>query len=518
MAGLPEVFNAATRFVDEHVQQGRGDRPAIYYEGAVLTYRDVQEGVNRTGNLLRTLGVRRENRVMLLLQDCPEFVFTFFGAMKIGAVPIPTNTLLRSQDYLYLLNDSRAVVLVVSEPFLPVIESIRSQCKHLEQIVVVGGEHHPGTLSFSALFGAAAPELEAVETHREEPAFWLYSSGTTGFPKGTVHLHCDMVASYESYGKHVLNIQPEDICFSVAKLFFAYGLGNSLFFPFGAGAATVLLPQRPEPALVLETVTKYRPTLFFSVPTSYNAMLQLDPAGYDLSSVRCCVSAGEALPPEIHRRWKQTWGLEILDGIGSTEALHIFISNLPGKVRPGSTGLVVPGYEARLVDDDGLPVPPGEVGNLMVKGGSIAAGYWCKREKTAQTFRGEWLFTGDKFTVDEDGYFWYAGRSDDMLKVGGIWVSPIEVEAALLEHPAVLECAVIGAVDADNLVKPKAFVVLKPGHEPGETVRRDLQEFVKRRIAHYKYPRWIEFLESLPKTATGKVQRFKLRSLAGASA
>ncbi len=510
---LPETFNAVSLFVDAHITQGRAERPAIYYEGQVLTYADVYHGVNRAGNLLLKLGVEREQRVLILMPDSPEWIYAFWGAMKIGAVPIPVNTNLKSADYQYILQDSRARVLVTHESLVANVEAVHSQLTHLRHIVVVGATE-AGQLSFSDLFNAAADELEAAPTHKDEPAFWLYSSGTTGFPKGAVHLHHDPVYVADHYGKEVLKNTADDRHFSVAKLFFAYGIGNGLFFPFRVGGSVILDPQRPDPKRILELIQRYKPSLFFSVPTNYNALLQIpDKEKYDLSSIRFCVSAGEALPAEIWNRWHAAFGLEILDGIGSTEILHIFLTNLPGQCLPGSSGKPVPGYEMRLLDDDGLPVPQGEVGNLWVKGDSTMAYYWNKHEKTKETLSGDWIRTGDKYHQDENGFYWYDGRSDDMIKAGGQWVSPVEVEGALLGHPAVLECGVVGQMDKDELVKPKAFVALKPGYTPSEALADDMKNFVKTRIAPFKYPRWIEFISELPKTATGKIQRFKLRQL-----
>jgi benzoate-CoA ligase len=353
-------------------------------------------------------------------------------------------------------------------------------------------------------------ELEAAPTHRDDPCFWLYSSGSTGSPKGTVHLQHDMVYSTETFARHVLEMSEDDVCFSAAKLFFAYGLGNGLYFPFGFGATAVYLPDRPTTDSVYATIARHRPTLYFGVPTLYGYMLEHE--GH-LDGVRLCVSAGEALPADILKRWKDRFGVDIVDGIGSTEMGHIFISNRPGQVRAGSTGRLVPGYEARVVDENMNDVSPGEVGTLMVSGDSAAAYYWNQHEKTRQTMQGPWLNTGDKFYQDGDGYFFYAGRGDDMLKVGGIWVSPVEVEASLISHPAVLECAVVAARDEEDLVKPKAYVVLREGYEVGPLLERQIQEHVKKSLAHYKYPRWVVFVDALPKTATGKIKRFELRTL-----
>ena len=507
---VPEWFNAATYFVDRNLEEGRGDNLAIVFGDQELTYRQVWQGVNRLGNGLRSLGVEMENRVMLLLLDCPEFAYSFFGAMKIGAVPVPVNTLMKAQDYRYFLQDSRAKVLIVSHELLPVVEPVLPDLDYLQHVVVVGEWDDPR--SFHTLLAEQPPTLEPARTSRDDVAFWLYTSGTTGSPRAAVHLHHDMVFTTELYARPVLRISELDRTFSVAKLFFAYGLGNALYFPFAVGAATILFPGRPEPWAVFDVVRRRRPTIFYGVPTAYAAMLHAAENGAeaDMSSVRIAVSAGESLPASIFERWLERFGVEILDGIGSTEILHIFLSNRQGEERPGSSGKVVSGYEARIVDDDGQPVPQGEIGNLMISGDSICAYYWNKHQASRHAIQGEWIRTGDKYHVDGDGYYWYDGRSDDMLKVGGQWVSPAEVESAIVEHPKVLECAVVGYEDVEGLVKPRAFVVLKDG-DGDDDLARDIQEFVKGRIAPYKYPRQIVFTKELPKTATGKIQRFKLR-------
>jgi benzoate-CoA ligase len=509
---LPERFNASTYFVDRHLVEGRGDNLAIYYLDQKITYGEVAENVNKTGNFLLNLGVEMEDRVLLLLLDCPEFVYSFFAAIKIGAVPIPTNTMLKPEDYEYLLNDSRAKVIVVSEELVENINQIAKKLSFIRHIVVVG-KPGPGQLGFHELLQYASLVLDTAPTCKDDSSFWLYSSGTTGFPKGAVHLQHDMVYCAVNYAKEVLEISEDDLTYSVAKLFFAYGLGNSLFFPFSVGATTVLSPQRPTPEHVFEVINRYQPTLFFSVPTSYNALLQVPGAekNYDLSSIRLCVSAGEALPEVVYWRWMENFELEILDGIGSTELLHIFISNRARKVKPGSSGYLVPGYEGKILNEDGDEVPQGEQGTLLIKGDSAAAYYWNKHDKSKQTFQGEWLNTGDRYFQDRDGCFWYMGRSDDMIKSGGIWVSPVEVENTLLGHPAVLECAVTGWAESNGLVKPKAFVVLKQDYQGTQALIEELQVFVKGKIAQYKYPRWIDFVSNLPKTATGKIQRYKLR-------
>jgi len=504
----------AVELVDRNIERGFGEKKAIYYLDEQVTYNQVLQEVNRLGNSLKGLGIGMEDRVLLLLLDSPQFVYSFFGAIKIGAVPIPTNTLLKAADYLYLLNDSRAKVAIVSKELIHLIEPIKEQAKYLQHLIVVG-EADAGQISYHELVSGQSRELTPAETCQDDPAFWLYSSGTTGFPKGAVHLHHDMIFAAETYGKEILGITPEDTTYSVAKLFFAYGLGNALYFPFYVGASTVLSPLSPLPEIVMGDVKKYRPTMFFSVPTSYSALLQAvgQEDSWNLDGVRMCISAGEALPEAIFYRWRDRFGLGIVDGIGSTEILHIFISNVPGKVVPGSTGKVVPGYDARIVDEEGRPVPNGEVGMLYVKGDSIAAYYWNKHKKTKETFLGDWINTGDRFYQDEAGYFWYVGRGDDMIKAGGIWVSPVEVENTLMKHNSVLECGVIGKADHDNLIKPKAFVVLKKEYQANEDLENELKQFVKGQIAHYKYPRWIEFVDELPKTATGKIQRYKLREL-----
>jgi len=509
---LPAQFNVATWFVDRNVVEGRGAMPAFHYEDRVLTYADVLDLTNRTGNALRDLGVEPEQRVFLLCLDAPEFLGAFWGAMKIGAVPVPVNTLLRADDYLYLLDDSRARVAVVSAPLMAEVGPVLSRAPHLRHVLVAGGSPGPH-LSFEDRVARASPALEAAVTSRDDTAFWLYSSGSTGRPKGAVHLHHDMVVCTETYAKQVLGMRADDKVYSVAKLFFAYGLGNAGYFPMGVGAQSILFPHRPTPEGVFELLTRHRPTIFFGVPTLYAGMLALKEAEkrFDLSSLRLCVSAGEALPEEIYDRWRERFGVEILDGIGTTEILHIFLSNRPGAARPGATGLPVPGYEAVILDDDGRPVKPGDIGNLRVKGDSTMAYYWNKHDKTKETLFGAWIQTGDKYYQDPDGHFWYAGRADDMLKVGGIWVSPIEVEATLVRHPAVLEAAVVGKEDDDRLVKPKAFVVLKEPTGASAALADELKAFVKDKIAPYKYPRWVEFVSDLPKTATGKIQRYRLR-------
>ncbi len=502
-------MNAATEFIDANILAGRGSQTAVVDAATdrELTYDAVCGNVNRMGHALRRLGVRPEERVMILLPDCPEFIYAFFGAIKIGAVALPVNTLLTSTDYEYLLNDSRTRVLVVHDRLR---DRVSLPSRYLEHTIVVNDR-------FSAALADEADHLPAEDMSPDAAAFWLYSSGTTGFPKGTVHLQHDMHCCVESFGRGVLGITSRDRTFSIAKLFFAYGLGNALYFPFAVGASTVLLADKPDPRRIFDMVRRHRPTIFYAVPTAYSAMLaEMDgETPYDFTSVRVCSSAGEPLASSLYDRWLARTGIEILDGIGSTEMLHTFIANRPGRVRPGSSGELVPGYDARIVDGEDRDVPTGEVGDLLVKGESACSCYWNKQEQTRRTIVGEWVRTGDKYVRDEDGYFWYQGRSDDMLKCGGYWVSPTEVESAIVTHPAVLECAVVGCEDEERLVKPLAFVVLKNGRAESSDLADALKAHVKTRLAVYKYPRWIEFVPELPKTATGKIQRYKLRAAIG---
>jgi benzoate-CoA ligase family protein len=498
---LPARYNAAETFIDSH-RGVRESAVAIRCQGASVNYGELAANVDRCGNALQELGIGLEQRVLLLCLDSPAFAYAFFGTIKIGAVPVPTNTLLTSRDLAYVLNDSRAVAIVVSAPLLPKVLEIRKEAPRLKHVLVAGGPEAPGVLSFEQLLASASTELSPADTTPDDQCFWLYSSGTTGFPKGAVHLQHDMVFCADTYGALVMRTTEDDRHFTVSPLFHAYGLGNGVFFPFGVGASTVYKPERATPDLVYSLITQEKPTILFTAPTFYAALLAYPEQDfkYDLSSLRMCVSAGEALPKTLFDQWKKRFGLEILDGIGATEMLHIFISNYPGKAKGGTS-----------VDDDGVELGKGETGNLWVSGDSCAAFYWNKHEKSKAAFKGEWYVTGDKYHVDDDGYYTYEGRSDDMLKVSGQWVSPAEVEAALMEHPAVLECGVVGVKDKDDLVKPKAFVLLKNGKQPSDELAEELKAFVKGRITPYKYPRWIEFVPELPKTVTGKIQRYKLR-------
>jgi benzoate-CoA ligase family protein len=515
---LPDRFNLVDYFVDRHVREGRGAKVAIRCNGQRLTYSQIAEQVNRAGNALRELGVQEEQRVLLLLPDCPEFAAAYFGAMKIGAVAVPTSTALRSADYTYFLTESRAKVLIVHSSLYPEVAPVLAEQRYLRSVIVCGANQH-GHISWEEWLASSSAELDPAPTSKDDVAFWLWTSGSTGRPKAAVHLHHDWVYCCEYYGRGVLDIGHDDVAFSSSKLFHAYGLGNGLMFPFHAGAGTVLYPGKPQAKAILETAQATRPSLLFSVPTLYAAMLAEIEQGnrYDLSTVRLAVSAAEPLPAEIFRRWKDRFGIEILDGIGSTEALHIYLSARAGRVRPGSTGQAVPGYELRILDENGEQVPPGVIGDLHVSGGSIAPCYWNRSDLSAERMRGKWFFTGDKYTVDADGYFWYAGRSDDLFRVSGQWVSPHEVESALIEHACVLEAAVIAYEEETKLHTPKAFVVLKQSVATSPDLVRELQDFVKQRITPYKYPRRIEFVEELPKTAAGKLLRYKLREASAQS-
>ena len=514
---LPDEYNVTAAFIDGALARGWGDRPAIRTQTGTWTYAQLAEQVNRAGNGLSALGVEMEHRVAVLLYDSPEFAATFFGAIRLGAVPVPFNTQLRPQDYLYLLNDSRARVLVAEPDLWQQIAPLRRQMPFLRHVVLVrrdgavGGD--PSAVDYVALLSGASATLATAPTTRDDAAFWLYSSGSTGFPKGCVHLQHDMEVCVEQYARPILQLTADDITFSAAKLFFAYGLGNGLYFPLAAGASAVHYAGRVTPESAFQVISQQHPTVFFGVPTLYAAMLAMPDAEkkYDTSSLRLCVSAGESLPAELFTRWKERFGVEILDGIGSTEILHIFISNVAGQVVPGSSGQLVPGYEAKIVDEHGQPVPRGEIGNLMIAGDSVCSQYWNKHERTKATINGPWIATGDKYYQDEQGNYWYGGRSDDMLKVSGQWVSPVEVEAALVAYPAVLEAAVVGAEDDEGLVKPYAFVVLKQDQPESEAMKEMLKQHVKTTLQPHKYPRWISFVSELPKTATGKIQRYRLR-------
>ncbi len=495
---------------------GRGEALAIRSGETALKYGELIALAGRAGNGLKALGLERENRVALLLFDSPEFIASFFGAAAIGAAPVPLSTSIGPGDCEYLLNHSRAKVVIVSAALHFLVDAVRARCPELRHVIVVG-EEKPKTLDWQRCIEEASADLTLAATSPDEPAFWLYSSGSAGRPKAVVHVHSSARVACEQYAKQVLGLTSADICFSAAKLFHAYGLGNGMNFPLYVGASSILWPGPPLAESLFEQITRWRPTVFFATPSLFVSMLGVANAErrYDLSSVRFCVSAGEALPAATFARWKEKFGLEILDGIGSTEMLHIFISNRRGHARAGSSGQIVPGYDAKIVDEQETPVACGEIGDLWVRGGSSAACYWNNRARTQATMRGEWIVTGDKYHCDADGYFWHDGRADDMLKVNGLWVSPLELEVILNEHAKVAESAVVGLRDPDGLIQSKAFVVLRPGVEASPALIRELRGFVKER-APQRYPKMFEFVSQLPKTATGKIKRFELRG-AGAA-
>jgi benzoate-CoA ligase family protein len=506
-------FNVAVPFVDRHVPEGRGAKVAIRTAAGDVTYAELAANVNRCGNALRAAGVEKGQRLLLVVKDCPEFFYLFWGAIKAGVLPVPLNTILRAVDYKGMIEDSACSGLAYSPEFAAEVEPALAAARPGPALVLpIAPGDGDGGRSLRALMERASPELAAVPAAATAPAFWLYSSGSTGKPKGVVHRHRDMVATSQLYGHDTLGIREGDVIFSAAKLFFAYGLGNAMTFPLWTGATAVLLDARPTAKNTLETIERFRPTFYFGVPTMYAAQLQaLEQARPDLSSLRACVSAGEPLPADVFRRWKERTGLEVLDGLGSTEALNTFLSNVPGGARPGTSGKPVPGYEVRIVDDRGAEVGPNVTGRLQVKGPSLAPYYWNNPERTAQTMVGDWVNTGDTYFQDDEGYFHYCGRSDDMLKVGGIWCSPIEIEACLVDHQSVLEAAVVGRQDGNGLVKPEAWVVLRDGRTPSPALAEELMAHCKSRLAPYKFPRGIHFVEELPKTATGKIQRYRLR-------
>lgn len=504
-------FNAAVDLIDHNIQAGRSSKTAVIDSQGSHTYQDLSDNVNRFANALKDMGVEREQRIVLCLNDTFDLPVAFLGAIKAGVVPVPINTRLMEKDYKYILNDSRATALIVSDDLVPLFENHMDDHRALKTIVISGKENNSEN-SFSAMLEAESKEFSAAQTRHDDMCFWLYTSGTTGMPKGTVHLHSNLRATADLYAKQTLGIREDDITFSAAKLFFAYGLGNGLTFPFSVGATAILLEGPPTPEAVCHILREHSPTIFYGVPTLFGMLLASEvlPKSGD-HQLRVCTSAGEALPADLLSRWRRHVGVDILDGIGSTEMLHIFISNRPGDVRPGATGKAVVGYDIRLTGDDGLVVPKGEMGALEISGPSSGLMYWNQRSKSLDTFQGPWTRSGDKYRQDEEGYFIYCGRTDDMLKVGGIYVSPFEVEGALIEHDAVLEVAVIGKVDADDLIKPKAVIVLKDASIDQDKMRGELQVYAKSRLAAYKYPRWIDFVDELPKTATGKIQRYKLR-------
>jgi benzoate-CoA ligase len=510
---IPRDYNFAADILDRNLKAGRANKPAYIDPRGTWTYGQLSERVDRFGQVLRTLGMRREERILICLLDTIDWPTAFLGTIKAGMVAIPVNTLMTEDDYRFMLADSRARMLVMSEALYPKFAKLIEGCPDLAHVIVAGDNAH-GHQRFEDLITNAEPEIYTAPTTRDDICFWLYTSGSTGRPKGAVHVHADLRLTDDLYAGPTLGITENDVCYSVAKLFFAYGLGNAMTFPLSLGATTVLLPERPTPDGVAAILRKHQVTVFYAVPTFYAAFLASPAAPQRAETkLRICVSAGEALPPDVGRRWRERYGVDILDGLGSTEMLHIFLSNRPRDVKYGTSGKPVPGYEIRLVGDDGHVITKaGEMGELQVCGPTSAIMYWNNREQSRETFLGEWTRSGDKYVQDEDGYYVYCGRRDDMLKVSGMYVSPFEVEGALQSHSEVLEAAVVAWPDEDELIKPKAFVVLKAADKACDELASALQEHCKQKLAAYKYPRWIEFRADLPKTATGKIQRFKLRA------
>ncbi len=507
----------ADYFLYHNLEEGRENKVCVYFEDQNWTYGETARLSNQVGNALRDLGVEIEDRVLLVLPDCPEFVWTWFGAARIGAVITMVNPLLPVADYEYYLDYTRAKVAVVHHSLLNTFAEAVRGARYLRGVLVVGDapdvpqDNNVRWTSFSEAVNSASAECVPADTRRDDIAIWLFTSGSTGHPKGAVHLQHDLPFNTEVFAKRTMGVSADDLTVSVPKLFFGYATGTNLLFPFAVGGATALFAERSTAEKMFEVIKRYRPTILTTVPTMINAMLNVPGAtAEDLSSLRFCYSAGEALPKELYERWMNAYGVDICDGIGSAEMFHIYITNRPGDIKPGSLGRIVEGYEARIVDAGGNEVATGEMGTLKIKGDSASLCYWNAHEKSKETFAGDWCTTGDQFHVDENGYYWYHGRTDDMLKVSGVFVAPAEIENCLLQHEAVLECAVVGH-EADGLVKPKAFVVLREGFEAADQLAEDIKQFVKNHIAIYKYPRWVEFVDSMPKNDRGKIDRKKLK-------
>jgi benzoate-CoA ligase len=515
---FPERFNMADYFLYHNVEEGRENKVCLYFEDRTWTYGQTARLSNRAGNVLRELGVDIEDRVLMVLPDCPEFVWAWFGAARIGAVITMVNPLLPAADYEYYLDYTRAKVAVVHQSVFKTFAEAAQTSRYLRAVLVVGQDGEgvvpqAATVNFQKAIEAAEDECRPADTRRDDIAIWLFTSGSTGHPKGAVHLQHDLPYNTEVFAKATMGVNEDDLTVSVPKLFFGYATGTNLLFPFAVGGATALFSERSTAEKMFEVIKRYRPTILTTVPTMINSMLNVPGASPDdLASLRFCYSAGEALPIELYERWMNAYGVDICDGIGSAEMFHIYITNRPGDIKPGSLGRIVPGYEAKIVDAESKEVPTGDMGTLKIKGDSAALCYWNAHEKSIETFAGDWCTTGDQFHVDADGYYWYHGRTDDMLKVSGVFVAPAEIENCLLQHTAILECAVVGHESDDGLVKPKAFVVLREGFDGSDELVDEIKQFVKSRIAVYKYPRWVQFVSSLPKNDRGKIDRKQLKA------
>ncbi|PWT95612.1 MAG: benzoate-CoA ligase family protein [Blastocatellia bacterium] len=521
---FPERFNMANYFLYHNVDEGRDAKTCLYFENRSWTYGETVSLSNKTGNALREVGLQQEQRVLLVLPDCPEFVFTWFGAARIGGVITMVNPQLPPNDYEYYLDYTRATVVVVHQSALSTIALLSRSSEYVQSALVVNAGAEQMTeasktnpkvswISFDEIANASSDECVAANTHRDDVAIWLFTSGSTGHPKGAVHLQHDLPFNTEVFAKRTMGVTSDDLTVSVPKLFFGYATGTNLLFPFAVGGATALFEERSTPEKIFEVIRRYRPTILTTVPTMINAMLNVGNATpEDLASLRFCYSAGEALPIELYERWMDRFGASICDGIGSAEMFHIYITNRPGDIKPGSLGRIVNGYESQIVDGENNEVATGEMGTLRIKGDSAALCYWNAHEKSKQTFAGDWCTTGDQFHVDDEGYYWYHGRTDDMLKVGGVFVAPVEIENCILQHEQVLECAVVGC-EVDGLVKPKAYVVLRQAVDGTDELAQDIQQFVKNQLAKYKYPRIVEFVASLPKNDRGKIDRKELKNL-----
>jgi len=515
---FPERFNMADYFLYHNVEEGRAGKVCLYFQDRSWTYGETVRLSNRTGNALRELGLEMEDRLLIVLPDCPEFVWTWFGAARIGAVITMVNPLLPASDYKYYLDYTRARVAIIHESLLPAFSEAAASSPYLRAVLVVGQEQvqefetRSKWQGFDSLISACDDECQPADTRRDDIAIWLFTSGSTGHPKGAVHLQHDLPFNTEVFAKATMGVSSDDVTVSVPKLFFGYATGTNLLFPFAVGGATALFSERSTAEKMFEVIKRYRPTILTTVPTMINSMLNI-PEGKadDLKSLRFCYSAGEALPIELYERWMERFGIDICDGIGSAEMFHIYITNRPGDVKPGSLGKIVSGYEARIVNADGEEVKTNEMGTLRIKGDSAALCYWNAHEKSKETFAGDWCTTGDQFHVDHEGYYWYHGRTDEMLKVSGVFVAPAEIENCLLQHQAVMECAVVGQ-QAEGLVKPKAFIVLHEQFSASAELAEEIKQFVKNQIAVYKYPRWIEFVASLPKNDRGKIDRKLLKT------